>query len=486
MDLLFPKHKIKKKLWDRMSDFFYLPVRKRIFFWISFWTLIFFIIFLVFVYPEILKPSFIYEKNIDIEPNGEVIIRFDQPILKSSVKNFSIEPKTKGNFYWKDEVMPGFAKTFIFVPTESFNLGSLYFVKFSKIISLFGTSLEDLVFPFISARVPKVKEIIPADKSDKVEINMPIKIIFDRPNYYFDFKFELEPETKFNVEVNNKKTEYTLKPLGLLEQGKDYKLKLTQIYGFGKEVIGSYEFSFKTIEPLTVMKIIPENNSFNRDIIQSIEIVFDRRVDYESVEDHFSIEPNVDGEFIWEDEKLTFAPIEPLKTDTEYEIKLRQGIWAYQHTSYSTEDIITKFKTRSEFSQKVLSNIEVPPQITEGKYIDIDITSQTLTLFENGNRISAFKISTGKYSMPTPLGRFSILNKTRRAYSSTYKLYMPYWMAFTRLGHGIHELPEWPGGMKEGQSHLGIRVSHGCVRLGVGPAEMVYNWAPIGTPVLVH
>ena len=57
---------------------------------------------------------------------------------------------------------------------------------------------------------------------------------------------------------------------------------------------------------------------------------------------------------------------------------------------------------------------------------------------------------------------------------------------FTGVGHGIHELPEWPSGYKEGEAHLGIPVSHGCVRLGVGPAETMYHWAPIGTIVFIH
>jgi hypothetical protein len=66
-------------------------------------------------------------------------------------------------------------------------------------------------------------------------------------------------------------------------------------------------------------------------------------------------------------------------------------------------------------------------------------------------------------------------------------LYMPYWMAITPDGkYGIHELPEWPGGYKEGANHLGRPVSHGCVRLGVGAAKTVYEWASEGTTVVVH
>ena len=88
--------------------------------------------------------------------------------------------------------------------------------------------------------------------------------------------------------------------------------------------------------------------------------------------------------------------------------------------------------------------------------------------------------------MPTPVGTFSINSKNPRGYSSTYDLYMPYWMAFIGSKYGLHELPEWANGKKEGQDHLGKPVSHGCIRFGVGDAAAVYDWTEIGTPVVIH
>lgn len=127
------------------------------------------------------------------------------------------------------------------------------------------------------------------------------------------------------------------------------------------------------------------------------------------------------------------------------------------------------------------------PAIATGKYIDIDTKSQVMVLFENGVAIRSFIVSSGKRGMDTPTGNFSIHNKTPRAWSKTYGLYMPYWMAIVPGGKfGIHELPEWPGGYKEGANHLGTPVSHGCVRLGVGSAKEVYDWTDIGTPVVIH
>lgn len=122
----------------------------------------------------------------------------------------------------------------------------------------------------------------------------------------------------------------------------------------------------------------------------------------------------------------------------------------------------------------------------DGKYIDIDLSSQTLTAFSDREVVYRIKISSGKSSMSTPTGTYSILNKIPRAYSRKYNLYMPYWMAFRWDGYGLHELPEWANGTKEGENHLGIPVSHGCVRMGVGSAGAIYNWVNVGDKVYIH
>lgn len=127
------------------------------------------------------------------------------------------------------------------------------------------------------------------------------------------------------------------------------------------------------------------------------------------------------------------------------------------------------------------------PQILEGKYIDISLEHQNMVLFENGEFVDAYLVSSGKKGFDTPKGTYRVENKTPRAWSGTYGLFMPWWMALIPNGKiGIHELPIWPNGYREGSNHLGVPVSHGCVRLGVGPAKRVYEWADIGTPVIIH
>jgi hypothetical protein len=117
--------------------------------------------------------------------------------------------------------------------------------------------------------------------------------------------------------------------------------------------------------------------------------------------------------------------------------------------------------------------------------LSIDLKTQTLTYYVAGVALKDFKVSTGKASTPTPKGKFKIVNKIKKAWSKTHGLWMPYWMGINSNGVGIHELPIWPNGYREGASHLGIPVSHGCIRLGIGPAEYLYDRLEIGSEVTI-
>ncbi len=119
------------------------------------------------------------------------------------------------------------------------------------------------------------------------------------------------------------------------------------------------------------------------------------------------------------------------------------------------------------------------------KSLFVSLKKQQLEMRVNNIAIAAHPVSGGLPRTPTPVGTFKILQKHPRAWSNSAKLWMPYWMHFSGRGHGFHELPEWPGGRKEGENHLGRPASHGCVRLGIGAAKAVYDWSPVGTTVVI-
>lgn len=138
-----------------------------------------------------------------------------------------------------------------------------------------------------------------------------------------------------------------------------------------------------------------------------------------------------------------------------------------------------------------LSPAFLPLALPTEKSIEIDISSQWLKTRQDGKMLGEYQISSGKRSTPTRIGNFKVLEKLPIAYGcgadgQCWK--MPYWIGIYLSGNqenGIHELP-FINGRREGAKSLGWPVSHGCVRLGIGPAELVYHWAEVGIPVNVH
>jgi hypothetical protein len=120
------------------------------------------------------------------------------------------------------------------------------------------------------------------------------------------------------------------------------------------------------------------------------------------------------------------------------------------------------------------------------KRLEVNLAAQTVSYFLGDVRLGKFLASSGVKSMPTPKGTFTIANKNLKAWSS-YGLWMPYWMGLKGQRFGLHELPYWPNGRREGESSLGHPASHGCVRVGRnGEAKTLYEFAEIGTPVIIN
>ncbi|NCN99599.1 L,D-transpeptidase [Candidatus Falkowbacteria bacterium] len=122
--------------------------------------------------------------------------------------------------------------------------------------------------------------------------------------------------------------------------------------------------------------------------------------------------------------------------------------------------------------------------------IEINLSEQKLIYYVDNKFRHEFSVSTGRPGMATPLGTFQVVNKAKKAWSAAYGLWMPFWMGLGGNGLrngsiGIHELPVWPNGYREGEDHLGHPVSHGCIRLGLDSARYVYEHAPVGTEVVV-
>lgn len=292
----------------------------------------------------------------------------------------------------------------------------------------------------------------------------------------------------------------TIRPSSYWKPEKEYFLEMPAGRNAFWGPINPRMFRFSTVPFPKVKDVIPTNGSADviMDIEEPITVKFDS-----SIKDFFikiELSPASEAAYDINDERteLKFIPKTKMLDGTLYELRilaraayepdLPENYREISRSSFSTRKMKSAENQKSDLGARLEdARQSTVPKVLTGKYIDVNLNSQVMTLFEDGNLLDAYLVSSGKRGMETPLGNHKIANKAPRPYSKEYGLYMPYWMAIVPGGKvGIHELPEWPGGYKEGANHLGIPVSHGCIRLGVGSAGRVYEWAEIGTPVIVY
>lgn len=115
-----------------------------------------------------------------------------------------------------------------------------------------------------------------------------------------------------------------------------------------------------------------------------------------------------------------------------------------------------------------------------GRWIEVDRYGQTLTAWEGGRPVRTFVVSTGKRSTPTRSGTYSVQSKYRSTYMQGRGYYVPDvpYAMFYSGGYAMHGA-YW-------HNRFGTPVSHGCVNLRVSQARWLYNWAPVGTKVVVR
>ncbi|MEH2064223.1 MAG: L,D-transpeptidase [Nostoc sp.] len=126
------------------------------------------------------------------------------------------------------------------------------------------------------------------------------------------------------------------------------------------------------------------------------------------------------------------------------------------------------------------TSLDQTNNISQPRWIEIDLSEQRLRAWEGNKLVYSYRISGGKRSTPTPLGRFRINSKyrTHRMRGKDYNIPdVPYTMYFYR-GYAIHGA-YW-------HKRFGTPVSHGCVNLPVQQARNLYNWTSTGTLVVVR
>jgi len=114
------------------------------------------------------------------------------------------------------------------------------------------------------------------------------------------------------------------------------------------------------------------------------------------------------------------------------------------------------------------------------RWIDVDLTNQSLYAYEGDSVVNSFIVSTGTWLTPTVTGQYKVYVKIRSGSMSGPGYFLPdvpYIMYFYK-SYGLHGT-YW-------HNNFGTPMSHGCVNLRTDNAAWLYNWASVGTVVNVH
>ncbi len=126
------------------------------------------------------------------------------------------------------------------------------------------------------------------------------------------------------------------------------------------------------------------------------------------------------------------------------------------------------------------SGLPSPPTDEDVRWINVDLSAQTLTAYEGDTPVRTILVSTGLPRTPTPVGQYRIyvkLFKTDMRGPDYHLRDVPYTMYF-HGGYGIHGT-YW-------HSNFGQPMSAGCVNLPTAEAEWLFHWASVGTLVNIH
>jgi lipoprotein-anchoring transpeptidase ErfK/SrfK len=135
------------------------------------------------------------------------------------------------------------------------------------------------------------------------------------------------------------------------------------------------------------------------------------------------------------------------------------------------------------------------------KKIIISLSQENLTAYNGDAVFIETRVTTGGPNTPTPLGTYQILGKNQdfimrspwpqsdwRWYPDSF---VHYALLFQQDGFFIHDAP-WRSNFGLGSNTVpgipggSFTGTHGCVNVPSGAEAELYNWASIGTPIIIQ
>ncbi|MBD3363302.1 hypothetical protein GF362_06290 [Candidatus Dojkabacteria bacterium] len=320
-----------------------------------------------------------YEKPIYIE--------YDRPLNVKDLR-LNISPETEGNWeYIKSFSFLPFVRKIKFYPKETVYPGHEIMVYLSDVSNI--TDQQDFRednFKFHSVDLPTVENTIPENNSKNVQIDQDIVFkLSHKEGSFVEWNFKINHDESYEVERNNT-DEIKLKFNNPLKQNTDYIVKIFQV-PLAKDTQTNeitkkgesklmYTINFQTVKAPLITNITPQGSGILTN--SNISIEFENDMNKESVENAFSISPQIPGIKSWQNnKKFIFNPNTQFQKNTTYTIKLNKGIKSlvggttHQHSTFVFTTIgHVRVVGRSPSSNLSSVNIASPIKITFNQAVD--------------------------------------------------------------------------------------------------------------------
>lgn len=265
-----------------------------------------------------------------------VSVTFDRPVSESALKPY-ISPEIKGE--WKIEPvytwLPMMRRKVTFYPQETFFADTKLFIYYSGIQNPISVKPDPWEFGIDTFSSPsqKISEVTPEDGGGDVAVDGEIQVKFDRElDKYSEWEVLFQPEVEYSVEQDGDTLK--IEPKNNLAQSTEYSYEIKRTllrFDLEKDEIierGEPESlikgKFTTIKEPLIESFAPQGEGIFVD--EKIQIVFDAPMEQDSVSELFKIEPELEGEIVWEDEKTLVYKHNGMQKETKYTISFAQGL----------------------------------------------------------------------------------------------------------------------------------------------------------------
>lgn len=149
-------------------------------------------------------------------------------------------------------------------------------------------------------------------------------------------------------------------------------------------------------------------------------------------------------------------------------------------------------RTKAEATRELAAakaDTTVPARSGEGRRIVFSESRQRVWLIEADGKVTrTYPVSGSKYDNLDP-GTYAVQSRTEQATAFDYSGTMRYFVRFTTGKNapiGFHSVPiDNDGKLEQTKAQLGTALSSGCVRQWADDAKALWDWAPVGTKVVV-